>query len=96
MAKGDAKIGAITSVASASSLTIQPAVGETWLLKGIAYGGAIELYLTDGTNSILLDSDGAGGKMDNLNVLISNTQYAQLKNVDSAAKFLRYDAVQWS
>lgn len=96
MAQGDAKIGAITSVAAAASLTIQPATGETWLLKGVFFGGATELYLTDGTNSILIESDGAGGRFDNLNILLSNTQYAILKNVDSTAKYLSYDAVQWS
>lgn len=96
MAQGDAKIGDLTSIAAAASMTIQPASGETWLLKGIAYGGQCEMYLTDGTNSVLIDSDGAGGQMNNLNILISNTQYITVKNVGASAVYMRYDAVQWS
>lgn len=96
MAKGDAKIGAITSVAAAASMTIQPANGETWMLKGCAYGGAVEVYITDGVNSVLIDSDGAAGYMNNMGFLISNTQYATIKNVSAGAIYIRYDAVQWS
>lgn len=95
MAQGDAVIGAITSVAAAASLTVQPSSGA-WLLKNIQYGGAVEVYLTDGTNSILVDSDGAAGEILGKNYLLSNTQYMTVKNVSAGAIFIRYDAVVWA
>lgn len=96
MAQGDAVIGALTSVANAGSLTIQPGIGVTWMLKNINYGGAVELYLTDGTISIKIDSDGAAGEMLGKNYLLSNTQYATVKNVSGSAIYIRYDALVWA
>jgi len=94
--QGDAVIGAITSVAAAASLTIQPAAGVIWLLKNIQYSGAVEISLTDGTNTILVDSDGAAGEILGKNYLLSNTQYMTIKNMETAVIFVRYDAVVWS
>jgi len=94
MAQGDAVIGGLTSVAAGALLTVQPSSG-TWLFKNVQYGGAIEIYLTDGTNSILVDSDGAAGEILGKNYLLSNTQYLQIKNVSASAIYVRYDAVVW-
>lgn len=95
MAQGDAVIGAITSVAAAASLTVQPSSGS-WLLKNIQYSGAVEVYLTDGTLTILVDSDGSNGQMLGMNYLLSNAQYLTIKNVSAAAINIRYDAVVWA
>ncbi len=96
MAQGDAVIGSVTSVNAAASLTVQPTAGVTWLLKNIQYSGAVEIYMSDGTNTILVDSDGANGQMLGMNYLLSNTQYLTIKNVSASAIFVRYDAVVWS
>lgn len=96
MAQGDAVIGSITSVAAGAYLDVRPSSG-TWLLKNIEYGGMVEIYLSDGTNSILVDSDGSatGGQMLGMNYLLSNTQYLRVKNVAATATLVRYDAVVW-
>lgn len=96
MSQGDAKIGAISSIEVSSNMTIQPLAGETWLLKSIGYSGAVEVYITDGTNSILVASDATTGQMLGLNLLLSNSQYVIVKNVKTSAILARYDAVQWS
>ena len=95
MSQGDAKIGDITSIEASANMTIQPLSGETWLLKSISYSGAVEVYVTDGTNSILVASDATTGQMLGLNLLLSNSQYATVKNVETSAILARYDAVQW-
>jgi hypothetical protein len=63
MALGDVQT-AISSVANNAFLDIKPASGVEWVIHNVLYNGAMELYKTDGTNSIKVDSDTtAGGRI---------------------------------
>lgn len=85
-------VTAHSSVADKASLTIQPGTGAEWLIKNVYFGGAVELYRTDGTNAIKIDSDSSGGRMTG-SWLLTNGVYLSLKNVSGAAAYLGYDGL---
>ena len=82
-----------TSVANNASLTLQPAVGAEWLIKNLYYGGAVEIYRTDGTNSIKIDSDGVAGGRFSASFLLTNASYMTIKNVSGVAAYISYDGL---
>ena len=93
MAVNDIVSVAPTSVANNASLTMQPGSGAEWLIKNLYYSGAVEIYRTDGTNSIKIDSDGAGGGRFSASFLLTNTSYMAIKNVSGVAIFISYDGL---
>lgn len=86
-------VTAHSSVANNASLTIQPGSGAEWLIKNIYYGGACELYRTDGTNTIKIDSDGSAGHRLSVSYLLTNGVYLSLKNVSGGAVYMGYDGL---
>ena len=72
---------------------MQPAVGAEWLIKNLYYGGAVEIYRTDGTNSIKIDSDGAAGGRFSASFLLTNASYMTIKNVSGVAAYISYDGL---
>ena len=93
MAKGDVKAGISAGVADNGYMTVQPASGEEWCILGVWYEGAVELYLTDGTNDIKFDSDtGAGYWVGRLP--LTNTTYLKVKNVSGSAQDMGYTGYQ--
>ncbi len=85
-------VTAHSSIADGSSLTIQPGSGAEWLIKNIYFGGAVELYRTDGTNAIKIDSDPSAGRLSG-SWLLTNGVYLALKNVSGGAAYLGYDGM---
>lgn len=94
MAQGDKVTIAPTNVTNNGFLDIRPGVGVEWTIQNLEYSGAVELYKTDGTNSIKVDSDTTGGGMIGRYFNATNAVYWQLKNVSGGAAFLSYDGVQ--
>lgn len=92
MAVGDVYSG-IQSVAAGDFLTIQPPAGTEVVITNIYYEGPVEVYFTDGTNSIKVDSDLTGGSMQGRCFHITNALYLKVKNTDTAAKFIGFDGV---
>ncbi|AEG14683.1 hypothetical protein Desku_1096 [Desulfofundulus kuznetsovii DSM 6115] len=92
MAVGDVYSG-LQSVAAGSFLNIQPPAGTEAVITNIYYGGKVEVYFTDGTNSVLVDSDTAAGSMQGRCFHVTNTLYLQVKNADTAAKLIGFDGV---
>lgn len=82
-----------TSVANNASLTIQPGAGVEWLIKNLFYGAACEIYLSDGTNTIKIDSDGSAGGRFGLSILLTNAVYLTIKNVSGGAAYFSYNGV---
>jgi hypothetical protein len=94
MAVGDVVTIIPTSVANNGFLDIRPPSGQEWTIQNLEYSGAVELYKTDGTTSIKVDSDTSGGGMVGRYYNATNTVYWQLKNVSGSAANLSYDGKQ--
>lgn len=93
-------VGITASVASAGTTTVQPPSGEEWMINAIGVGGfttadalmtAGEIYLTDGSNPVLLRKGIIGGSASTqrqwskpMRFGLTNTRYLQLKNVHPA------------
>ena len=82
-----------TAVANNASLTVQPGAGAEWLIKNLYYGGAVEIYRTDGTNSIKIDSDGVAGGRFSASFLLTSASYMTIKNVSGVAAYISYDGL---
>lgn len=94
MAAGDVVTIVPTSVNNAAYLTIQPGEGVEWKIDNIQYSQAMELYKTDGSNPVKVDSDTTSGGRFNMRLRCTNTVYYAIKNVSgSAAGYFSYDGV---
>jgi hypothetical protein len=94
MALGDAVVVAPTSISAGASLTIQPGSGVEWIIHNIysATGYSIEIYRTDGSNPILVDSNSTGGLL-GYAFHLTNAQYMTVKNTDASARYISYDGI---
>lgn len=92
MAAGDV-VSSLTSTANNGTLSAQPGSGVEWVLHNVYFGGAMELYYTDGTNSIKIDSDTTLGARLGTVFHVNNTRYIQIKNVSGGTVYLGYDGV---
>ena len=91
-AKGD-KVSNIYSASNNTTLAMQPGVGEEWTIQNLSWGGASELYFTNGSNSILVGtSASSGGRLNNY-LNCTYTHYYSLKNVSGTTALLGYDGV---
>jgi hypothetical protein len=93
MTVGDAVVVASTSVANNAYLTIQPGAGAEWIIHNIhaPSTAAIELYVTDGANDILTDSN-TGGWL-GYYIHLTNAQYLKVKNVSGGTIYMKYDGI---
>jgi len=87
------KVVNITSVANNAFLDVQPGAGVEWVIHNLMFGGAFELYWYDGTNSILIDSEGANGGRTNLVYHVTNGVRLRMKNTSGGTTFLGYSGV---
>jgi len=85
----------IVSVAANDSLNIKPPTGEEWIILVITHEYDVEIYHTDGTNAIKIDSATGNGAWTNLRFPVNETKYLQVKNLDSAnARLIGYSGVK--
>lgn len=91
MAAGDI-VNGISSINSGSYLALQPAAGTEWIIHNISFNGAIEIYFYDGSNEILVDSDGAAGARQCMMYHCNNTRYYRVKAI-SATRLIGYDGI---
>jgi len=93
MAVGDVK-SAIVSLNPNGVLDIRPPVGEEWVIHNITCSGACELYFTDGTNTILVDSimTTYGGWL-GFAFHVTNSVWYAVKNVSGGTILVGYDGV---
>jgi len=93
MAVGDVK-SAIVSVNPGQYLHIRPPTGEEWVIHNITHSGAVELYFTDGTNYILVDTNSGNGGWLGFAFHVTNSYWYAVKNVDTITIMVGYDGVQ--
>jgi hypothetical protein len=93
MAVGDAVVVASTSVANNASMTLQPSSGIEWVIHNIyaPSTAAIEIYMTDGSNAILVDKN-TGGYLGYF-LHLTNAQYMTVKNVSGGTVYMKYDGI---
>ena len=85
----------IVSVTAGGTLDIKPPTGEEWIILVITHEYDVELYHTDGTNAIKIDSDTGGGAWTNLRFPVNENKYLQVKNLDTAnARLIGYSGVK--
>lgn len=93
MAVGDVVSVVPTSVNAAASLTIRPGGTIQWVIHNLYYGAALEVYITDGSNPIKIDSDTAIGGRFGCVFHLTNAIYMTLKNVSAGAAYYSYDGI---
>ena len=85
-------INSMESVAQNAYLTIQPVGSEVFIVQNLYFEGDMELYLTDGTNSFLIESETSENRLEGTWYLTSD-HYLKIKNKEATAKLLSYDGV---
>jgi len=92
MAAGDVVSGH-ASVNNGAYLDIQPGAGAEWIIHNLFYGGAAEIYRTNGSNDVKIDSDTALGCMMGRCFHVTNSIYLRIKNVSGGAVYCGHDGV---
>lgn len=89
--KGDVFSCVPTSIVDDGYHTIQPESGHEAVVHNIKIPStkACELYATDGTNDILIDSSSVSWVGYNYNV--TNTDYLRVKNVSGGTIYISHD-----
>lgn len=90
MAAVDGIVTAHSSVNAAASLSIQASSGEEWLIRNIWYGAAVEIYRTDGTNTVKIHTDTGAGCLP-VSMGITSGVYLSVKNTSAGAAYFGYD-----
>jgi hypothetical protein len=90
---GDAFIAYENDLANNGTLDAQPAAGGEAIVHNIWYGGAVEVYRNDGTNTVKIAEDDAAGIMEWLSYHVTNTEYITIKNVSGEAVDVGYDGI---
>jgi len=90
MAVGDA-VMALSSVSNNSFLDIQPGASVEWFVKKVFHESDVEIYLYDGSNSMLIASP-TGGNYESLDTPSNNLVRLRVKNVAGSTKLIGYSA----
>ena len=89
MVVGDVKKG-IATVTAGNFMDIQPSAGEEWTIHNIFHEAEVELYVSNGTLSILFDSETQLGAWLRHAFDLANDFYLRAKNVNAASKVIAY------
>jgi hypothetical protein len=93
VAVGDVFSGGPTAVAAAGFLDVQAGAGTEAVVHNIYHENDVELYLYDGTNSLLFDSDTGAGVYAKYAFHVTNTRYVRVKNTAAATAYIGYDGI---
>jgi hypothetical protein len=80
-------------LADEGTLDVQPAEGGEAVVHNIWYGGAVEIYRNDGTNTVKVNEDSSSGIMEWLAYHVTNSEYITIKNVSGGAVDVGYDGI---
>lgn len=83
-----------SSVANTASLTVQPGAGVEWVISNIYGGGKIEVYMTNGSNPVLVNSVSESPYSFALyKYFLNNTYYMTIKNVSGGSIYIGYNGI---
>ena len=93
--RGEAVSG-LQSIANGAALTIRPAVGETWVIEMISFGGACTIAFTDGTLNNAIATETAADVANNqviekANYTITRDDYITVTNTSGATAVFGYN-----
>jgi len=89
---GDKRVG-FESVANGDYLAIRPSGTEEWTIHNITWGGAIELYVSDGDNRFKFGAESTfGGRLGDVFHVTADYFY-EIKNVSGGSIYISYDGV---
>lgn len=91
-AVGEGFVGT-ASLANDATCNIQPASGNEARLHYVAHVGAGELYITDGTNTVLLGSTATGNVWHGGAYTLTNGFYAYYKNKSGSTQTVCWSGV---
>lgn len=94
MAADDRYIISPATVTNTNYMTIQPSAGVECIVKNIISSGAAEVYLYDGTYSVLIDSSAGAVSWLNWSIDITNAVYIRVKNVSGTDQIMAATGVQ--
>jgi hypothetical protein len=83
-------VDGLSAVAAAGTFTIQPPGTEEWSIQNIYYSAAVDIYKTDGVNTIKIDNDSIS-KLD-YNFNVRNGMY--LTVVTATAQNIGFDGIR--
>ena len=85
----------IQTIGSGSFLTIQPPLGEEWIIESVMGSGIFSLYYSIGGQTFhVYDNKPANSMASGMNLPINNSNYLLIKNSDTGSKVLGYDGVK--
>jgi hypothetical protein len=82
------------SVNVGDSLNLQPGVGAECVIHNIVFEDSMELYITDGSNSIKSNSRTGNDSFMGMFLHCTNAKYWSIKNVSTGAQLIYADGVQ--
>jgi len=89
MPVGDVK-ALMSLITTGAFLTIQTAGSEGWTIHNIYHEADVEVYFSDGTNDIKIDSDPMGGYWGWLEIEVNNSFFLKVKNTNASSKRIGY------
>lgn len=93
MAVGDTVVN-FSTIAAAAASTIQPVGTIEWVVHNIYCSPttSAELYLSDGSVDLLIDSNTTGGWLD-YHFHVSNARYLKVKNNSASSRSIGFDGI---
>ena len=93
MAVGDVYSAYSNNLADDGTVDIQPAGTIEAVIHNIYFGGNVEIYLNDGTNTFKFDEHKGDGVMAWLSYHVTNSIFITIKNVEGSAADFGYDGI---
>ena len=82
------------SVGDNSFFEIKALTSQQLEIFNLTFGGACELYKTNGTTDILVETFTQSGGLFNYKLFVSDTIYYRIKNKSGATKYFGYEGVR--
>ncbi len=80
-------------MADGATVNVKPTGTSEAVVHTIWYGGAVEIYRSDGTHLVLVDSDSSAGTKDWLAYHVTASVFLVIKNVSGAPIDVGYDGM---
>lgn len=93
MAVGDVKAD-FQTIAASGVLTIQPPVGEEWVIHNLYWTGSVSLKYQKGSIGAPFDTDTGTGARLGLTIHVTNSCYLTITNTTTGASNIGYDGIQ--
>lgn len=94
MAVGDVKTGMSMVATQNGVFTIQPPVGEEWVIHNIYYSQGVSIRIISGGQTCTIDTDTSSGARLGTCFHLTNTHYISILNTYNGGNAIGYDGIQ--